>query len=210
MATSRTISAITWIVVIGASFFVLAYLARQGIASKTVLPLNEYIAEKGLFASSTGLFADADSASGALLASSTDVGITFGGNKSTSTPLIRADKEILTKFRAPQGIIYSHVARTPSTRERGLSGTLSLDSDEGMLFIFPQPGVYAFWMKDMNFAIDIVWIDSDRRVIGVTRNVLPETYPETFGPTGKVQFVLEAPSGSAEKFGLKEGSIVSF
>jgi uncharacterized membrane protein (UPF0127 family) len=210
MATSRTISAITWTLVVGVSLFVLVHLVQQGIASKEVVPFSEYIAENGLFASSTGLFADAQSVTGASLASSTGTSTPLGGNESTSTPIIRADKESLTKFRAPFGVIYTHVARSPSTRERGLSGTPSLDSDEGMLFIFPQPGVYAFWMKDMNFGIDIIWIDSDRRVIGVTHNISPETYPETFGPTEKVQFVLEVPAGSAEKFGLKEGSTVSF
>ena len=210
MATSRTISAITWTIVIIASIFVLVNLARRGITSKQVPPLDEYIAEKGLFASSTDLFAGANLGAGTGAASSTTPESVFGSNKSTSTPVTRAAKESLRKFNAPDGVIYSHVARTPATRERGLSGTASLDVDEGMLFIFPEPGMYAFWMKDMNFSIDIVWITSDRRVIGVTENVSPETYPETFGPSKNVQFVLEVPAGSAEKFGLKTGSVVSF
>lgn len=203
MATPRTISVISWTVVIIASGFVLMYLAQQGIVSKNILPLEEYIADKGIFASSTIPVSN-------LSASPTDATQFFGGNQSTSTPISRTDKESLKKFNAPKGIIYSHVARTPSTRERGLSGTPSFDTDEGMLFIFPEPGAYAFWMKDMNFAIDIVWVSSNRRVIGVTENISPETYPETFGPTSEVQFVLEVPAGSAEKFGLKAGSTVSF
>ncbi len=210
MAVSRTISVISWTVIIIASLFVLMYLARTGIVSKEIPSFDEYVAEKGLFASSTASLGDDAIAAATISASSTGVTSVFGGNQSTSTPVSRTNKDSLKKFNAPDGIIYSHIARTPSTRERGLSGIPSFDEDEGMLFIFPEPGVYAFWMKDMNFAIDIVWISSDRRVVGVTENISPETYPETFGPPQKVQFVLEVLAGSAKKFGLKEGSTVSF
>ena len=51
------------------------------------------------------------------------------------------------------------LALTDEEKARGLSGRESLDEDEGMLFVFDVPGNYGFWMKDMNFAIDIIWLN---------------------------------------------------
>src|SRR5690242_15708811 len=56
--------------------------------------------------------------------------------------------------------IYVKKADTPAKQQQGLSGTASLPLDQGMLFIFPKDGTYAFWMKDMNYSLDIIWIDS--------------------------------------------------
>src|SRR3989338_5701660 len=50
------------------------------------------------------------------------------------------------------------VADTPESRERGLSGRDGLASDEGMLFVFQNDGYHTFWMKDMLFSIDIIWL----------------------------------------------------
>lgn len=57
------------------------------------------------------------------------------------------------------------VADTPSERSLGLSGKSALENDEGMLFVFRENGRYGFWMKDMKFSIDIVWIDENRRIV---------------------------------------------
>ncbi|MDO8424281.1 MAG: DUF192 domain-containing protein [bacterium] len=90
------------------------------------------------------------------------------------------------------------IADTEAERSKGLSGREALETGRGMLFIFPEPGPYAFWMKDMKFAIDIVWIDEALRVIGITRGVGPETFPQTFFPPGPVKYVMEVPAGAAE------------
>ena len=57
------------------------------------------------------------------------------------------------------------VAATAETRSKGLSGRGSLEEGTGMLFIFDSPAQYGFWMKDMNFAIDIVWIDEKFHIV---------------------------------------------
>src|SRR5688500_16424694 len=61
------------------------------------------------------------------------------------------------------------VAKSESDRSKGLSGRNNLAKDQGMLFVFPQPGEYAFWMKDMKFAIDIIYINKDK-VVYVVKN----------------------------------------
>lgn len=102
------------------------------------------------------------------------------------------------------------IAKTPSTRERGLSGYTAIAADQGMLFIFPKSEEVGFWMKDMDFPIDIVWMDKNKKVTGVSKNISPKTYPKTFPSPGNVQFVLELNAGSADVFGLTTGTPLSF
>jgi len=116
----------------------------------------------------------------------------------------------LLPISTSKSTIYAFVAKTPSTREQGLSGYKTLDNDKGMLFIFPKPDKPDFWMKNMNFPLDLVWINSDRKIIGVSTNISPNTYPKSFAPPGKIQFVLEVNAGYAEKFGLITGTRVIF
>lgn len=130
--------------------------------------------------------------------------------KTSSTVFVTNKASSLIPFTAPQGTIYVTVAKTPATREQGLSGYTSLGADKGMLFIFPTPDKPDFWMKDMNFSLDMIWITNDRKIIGVSSNISPNTYPKTFSPPDKIQFVLEVNAGAAEKFGLAVGTTVVF
>lgn len=100
------------------------------------------------------------------------------------------------------------IADTDFLRERGLSGRESLGPEEGMLFVFPTEGLYQFWMKDMRFSIDIVWLDAEYRIADVHQRVNPETYPEIFTPKVKAQYVLELPAGFFENHQLKAGNIL--
>ncbi len=102
------------------------------------------------------------------------------------------------------------VADTSAERAKGLSGRTGLKEEEGMLFVFPSLGRHAFWMKEMNFAIDIVWLGGDKQVVYVKENVLPESYPETFSPPEDAKYVLEAVSGFSARNNLKIGDAVEF
>jgi uncharacterized membrane protein (UPF0127 family) len=105
--------------------------------------------------------------------------------------------------------IYVSVADTESSRELGLGGRESLVADEGMLFIFPVEGNYPFWMKDMRFAIDMVWIRNDGTILYIQGGVVPATYPESFAPkTGLARYVLELPAGYAIAHNIKVGDKV--
>lgn len=87
------------------------------------------------------------------------------------------------------------IADTPQEQEQGLSGTESLAQNAGKLFVFKDIGSYGFWMKDMNYSIDIIWIDQNLKIIGISRDLKPETYPEIFYPPSDVKYVLEVNSG---------------
>lgn len=109
----------------------------------------------------------------------------------------------------PQGALEAEVAKTKSSRELGLSFRESMRDDEGMLFIFEKSGRYGFWMKDMKFSIDIIWINEKGIVVNVERNVTPNTYPSTtFINSSDAKYVLEINEGLAKKFGLFIGSKV--
>ena len=101
------------------------------------------------------------------------------------------------------------LADTYKERNLGLSGRKDLKEGEGMLFTFEEEGVYGFWMKDMNFAIDIIWIDRDGRVFGIEKDVKPETFPTIFTPLGKIKYVLEVPSLFSDTAGIEVGEILS-
>jgi uncharacterized membrane protein (UPF0127 family) len=97
------------------------------------------------------------------------------------------------------------IANTPALQAKGLSGTKRLRENEGMLFIFAASGRHGFWMKDMNYSLDIIWLDETGRVVHLEKEVAPETYPEVFTPSAPARYVLEVNAGFAEKYDLKVG-----
>jgi len=86
------------------------------------------------------------------------------------------------------------IADSDEERTQGLSGTASLKPQEGMLFLFPQADYHPFWMREMRFPIDIIWIDSSWHVVGITKEARPESYPSLFYPPAPIKYVLEVPS----------------
>ncbi len=82
------------------------------------------------------------------------------------------------------------IADTPETRTQGLSGTDDIP-EQGLLFVFPQAGKYGFWMKDMTYAIDVLWIDQFGKIIDITDDFTPLSYPEIRTPAHDVLYVLE-------------------
>lgn len=102
------------------------------------------------------------------------------------------------------------IARTPQEQEQGLSGTASLLENSGKLFIFNTPGTYGFWMKDMHYPLDLVWIDANHKIVDITENVAPDTYPQIFYPGSPVTAVLELNAGFSTKHGLSIGEMPSF
>ena len=107
--------------------------------------------------------------------------------------------------------VHAEVANTPAAQQKGLGGRKCIGPDQAMLFEFQKAGLLQFWMKGMRFPIDMVWLDPDRRVVWVERNVSPDTYPMNFFNRGDpAQYVLELKAGNAKELGLKVGSTVSF
>lgn len=135
----------------------------------------------------------------------------IGREAAQTIPLESAGPEAASiSVQAPLGTLKAIVASTTEARARGLSGFASLPKDSGMLFVFQTAGVIGFWMREMNFPIDIVWIDADKRVSGVAPGISPETYPEIFYPREEIMYVLELNSGGAKEYGIATGTKLVF
>lgn len=107
------------------------------------------------------------------------------------------------------GTRYSlETARTTDDKQRGLGGRSALGKTSGMLFVFDDPSSACMWMKDMRFAIDVLWLDSSRRVITAARNLQPDTYPQTYCAPRPATYVVELPAGALAAAHTKDGSSV--
>jgi len=94
--------------------------------------------------------------------------------------------------------LLASIADTNATRELGLSGTTYLPEDEVKLFIFETSEKWNFWMKDMNYPIDIIWLDEQKKVVHIENNVKSDSYPSYFLPPVPAKFVIETNAGFAE------------
>ncbi len=107
-------------------------------------------------------------------------------------------------------VIPIEVAQTAEEKELGLSGRESLPQGTGLLFVYEQSGQHKFWMKDMNFSIDIIWIADDYRVIDITKNLAPDTYPNRFTSSEPSQYALEVNAGYSDQLDVKIGDEFRF
>lgn len=106
------------------------------------------------------------------------------------------------------------VVKEESSIRQGLSGRDQIGSD-GMLFVLPERSKTAFWMKEMEFDLDIVWIDKDR-IIDITQNVPKPAQDQTlsqlelYAPAKPANMVLELNAGDSQRYGLEVGDKFSF
>ena len=102
------------------------------------------------------------------------------------------------------------VANTPPAQQKGLGGLYSLPKNQGMLFTFSGPDVRCFWMKDMRFPLDVIWLDAGKQVVHVERNVAPATFPDEFCPNTPAQYVIELNAGEAARANIQPGETLTF
>jgi len=106
-------------------------------------------------------------------------------------------------------VIDAELADTPARQQRGLSGRTSLAPGQGMLFVYPEPAVRGFWMPDMHFDIDIVWI-REGRIVHLEPDV-PHAVDgplPVYRPAEPAELVLEVPAGTARRLGWRVGDAV--
>ena len=125
-----------------------------------------------------------------------------------------------------EDIVYSHaivqtfigeeipveVADTLKKRNLGLGKRASLKKNWGMLFVFEKRKQHRFWMKDMQFPLDIIWLDN-HRIVHIIHNAKPANYkvePEVMTSPVPANFVLEIAAGRASELQLKAGQRLKF
>lgn len=104
--------------------------------------------------------------------------------------------------------VLASVAKTMSERITGLSGTSFLPEELVKLFIFDAPGLHSIWMKDMNYSLDIIWVDKNYKIVHIEENVSPESFPNFYTPKVPAQYVIETNAGFVAQKGIKLGETV--
>lgn len=99
--------------------------------------------------------------------------------------------------------IVVEIAQTAEARAEGLSGRKSLDFGNGMLFIEDFGTESCVWMRNMQFSIDVMWFDGDRRLTHVEERVSPDTFPLSFCSDEPAAYILEVPAGYAQHIGTE-------
>ena len=117
--------------------------------------------------------------------------------------------------------IFIEIASTSEAQEQGLSGKRKLMEfvrdqkirTEGMLFVFEKPTVLSFWMKDMNFDLDMIWMDENFKIVHITKNAQASSYNKQNPASSTIftngnnpaKYVLEINSGLSNELNLREG-----
>ncbi len=130
------------------------------------------------------------------------------------------DNNSVTDDNRPQVSVSGHdflteLAIDAAVQKKGLSGRDSLDQNQSMLFVFPAKSILSFWMIDMKFNIDLLWINDDK-VVGIERNMLapaPGTEDKDlliYRSPEPANRVLEINSGLVDLYGIKIGDQLDY
>lgn len=106
------------------------------------------------------------------------------------------------------------VAASEEDRAQGLGGRDSLGENEGMIFVFDEKQEHSFWMYEMNFPIDIIFID-ENTIVDIEENVPPPDQEDpnraqlpTYSPDSPVNYVIEVPAGFVAEHEVQVGDTV--
>jgi uncharacterized membrane protein (UPF0127 family) len=127
---------------------------------------------------------------------------------------LQNDSEYLRAKVSIEGFELS--AEIPVTGElmsKGLSVKNQLRENESMLFVFEEPLRHTFWMKDMKFPIDIIWLDSNGKIVHIEENLMPCPFVlicPIYAPNADSQYVLETIAGFAQRHNISLGTNIKF
>ena len=122
---------------------------------------------------------------------------------------VRADGR-LEFVRADSTVIHTidiEIADTQEARQRGLMNRRGMDPDEGMLFIFPEPDMLSFWMRNTAMPLDIIFVAEDRSIVNIARRTRPLS-DDRIRATAPAQYVVEVRGGVSERFGITDSASV--
>lgn len=113
----------------------------------------------------------------------------------------------------PDGfVVQVEIAADDERRAQGLMYRDRLDPGHGMLFLFPNDNVLAFWMKNTRIPLDMIFLDSNRRVVGIVESAPPCKFDPcpSYGPNAIARYVLEVAGGQARVHALKKDDVLQF
>jgi uncharacterized protein len=111
-------------------------------------------------------------------------------------------------------VIHAEIASTQAQVERGLMFRSSMAQDRGMLFLFSKEEALTFWMFQTLIPLDMIWMDSNKRIVEIAENAQPckteSAQCPQYGGHEPALFVLELNAGSVAKYHLKTGDAIRF
>jgi uncharacterized protein len=123
--------------------------------------------------------------------------------------------DVIIPIKTPRGtVIYAELADTPVKRAQGLMFRQALPADRGMLFTFGDTQAWSFWMKNTKVSLDIIWLDTKKKIVHIERNVpvctkTDDSCPQ-YRPNDGAMFVLEVNGGRADALDLQQGKKLDF
>jgi uncharacterized protein len=139
-----------------------------------------------------------------------------GGLLAGETRMVRAVDAELVSIQTPSGTtIKAEIADTPLKRSVGLMYRDHLKKDHGMLFFFSQPQAWSFWMKNTKITLDLIWIDGNKRVTHIERNVpvctkSDDSCPQYRPNSDDAMYVLEIAGGTVDGHKIEKGTKLQF
>ncbi len=109
-------------------------------------------------------------------------------------------------------VLEVQVADTEPRRIRGLMFQDQLPYDQGMIFVFNEPGIYSLWMLNMQFSLDMIWLDENGNIVHLEENIPPcKSATEIMAcqsiiPNGNALYILEVTSGFVKEFNITKES----
>ena len=121
-------------------------------------------------------------------------------------PLAALDGQTRTMVLAGEPFVVE-LASTPASRQRGLMDRAQLAADRGMLFLYAESGPRTFWMRNVRFGLDILYLDANWRIVDriVAAPPCPSMPCGDYPSAQPARHVLELPAGSSERLGLTVG-----
>ena len=132
-----------------------------------------------------------------------------GGQKAGTTTAPTSVASVAIDTGGRKVLFRVEVAVTPEEHARGLMYRSKLADDAGMVFVFEEPSIQRFWMKNTLIPLDMIFIGKDRKIVGVVEDAAPETETERMVGAPS-QYVLEIGGGLSAKLGIRRGESVDF
>ncbi len=112
-------------------------------------------------------------------------------------------------------VLEVQIADTGPRQVRGLMFQDKLPYDQGMIFVYNEPGVYSLWMLNMQFSLDMIWFDENGSIIHIEKNIPPCKKPidimacQSIFPSGDALYILELTAGFIDEFNITKDSKLS-
>ena len=112
-------------------------------------------------------------------------------------------------------VLEVQIADTEPRRVRGLMFQDKLPYDQGMIFVYNEPGDYSLWMLNMQFSLDMIWFDENGNIVHIEKNIPPCKKPieimacQSIVPSGDALYILEITAGFIDEFKITKDSKLS-